>query len=484
MEGNIREIIDDFKAKNIKIWTEEGKLKYRAPQNVLSNKDIQILQNNKKEIIEYLLNDKNDLSIGAGFPLSSIQKAYFLGNDSAYELGDVNAHYYMELDCEKIDAEAFQLAVNEVIANTDALRIIVLPNGTQKVLETVRKFEVEKFYFNDEIERLQIRDEWSHCKYDLQKWPLFNFRLSYVEEKKPRLHIDFDCIIMDAWSAKMMITKIFEVYERRQVDWSTYTFEEYCKDQVIYKEHHPEKEAQEYWANRVKSLPPAPKLRYKKPLSEIHNHRFRRLKRKLGKEETHKLYQLAKENRITPAAVICTIYMKVLAKYSGNAKFTLNLTLFNRLPINNEVQNIIGDFTNIGVVEHQEKKETFINEVRFVQKQLWELVRYHTFDGTNILKMIKHKRYGQAILPVVFTGVLQGERNTKRFIPNYIEEGYAISQTPQVVLDYQATDFDKSLLINWDYVEEAFDESVIIEMFQENIRMLLQVLETDWAKVI
>lgn len=62
---------------------------------------------------------------------------------------------------------------------------------------------------------------------------------------------------------------------------------------------------------------------------------------------------------------------------------------------------------------------------------------------------------------MVFTGVLQGDRKTKGFLPNGVSEGYAISQTPQVVLDYQATDFNGELLVNWDYVIDG-------KMFQVN----------------
>lgn len=183
------------------------------------------------------------------------------------------------------------------------------------------------------------------------------------------------------------------------------------------------------------------------------------------------LYKLVKDNRVTPAALICTMYMKTLMQYSKNKEFSLNLTLFNRLPLSEEIYNLIGDFTNIGAIAYRQQKD-FWQEVNFVQKQLWELVRYHSFDGTQILKMIDPMNRGKAILPVVFTGVLQGDRKTKGFLPNGISEGYAISQTPQVVLDYQATDFNGELLVNWDYVIDAFDVEMIHSMFSENIKGL------------
>lgn len=246
---------------------------------------------------------------------------------------------------------------------------------------------------------------------------------------------------------------------------------QYCLEQKEYRETHPENAAYSYWRKRVTELPPAPDLPYKKKLSELCGHRFDRISQKFSREETSALYKLVKDNRVTPAALICTMYMKTLMQYSKNKEFSLNLTLFNRLPLSEEIYNLIGDFTNIGAIAYRQQKD-FWQEVNFVQKQLWELVRYHSFDGTQILKMIDPMNRGKAILPVVFTGVLQGDRKTKGFLPNGVSEGYAISQTPQVVLDYQATDFNGELLVNWDYVIDAFDVEMIHSMFSENIKDL------------
>ncbi|HAP7945905.1 TPA: AMP-binding protein [Enterococcus faecium] len=232
-----------------------------------------------------------------------------------------------------------------------------------------------------------LDEQWSHCVFDLCKWPLYNIRISYVNKAFPRIHIDFDCIIMDAWSAKMMIAKIFEVYEGKIVKWGTYSFKQYCLEQKEYRETHPENAAYSYWRKRVTELPPAPDLPYKKKLSELCGHRFDRISQKFSREETSALYKLVKDNRVTPAALICTMYMKTLMQYSKNKEFSLNLTLFNRLPLSEEIYNLIGDFTNIGAIAYRQQKD-FWQEVNFVQKQLWELVRYHSFDGTQILKMI------------------------------------------------------------------------------------------------
>lgn len=286
----IHMLLERLSKRNITIWTEAGKIKYKAPAGALTSEELQCIKENKEKIIKYLENHAIwSKGVKEMFPLTSIQKAYLIGSDQAYELGGINAHYYMELNCCDIDVVRFERAVNEVIARTDAMRTIVLSNGMQAVLEKVPTYKIERFEFGNEKDREEKREQWSHCVFDLCKWPLYNIRISYVNKAFPRIHIDFDCIIMDAWSAKMMIAKIFEVYEGKIVKWGTYSFKQYCLEQKEYRETHPENAAYSYWRKRVTELPPAPDLPYKKKLSELCGHRFDRISQKFSREETSAL---------------------------------------------------------------------------------------------------------------------------------------------------------------------------------------------------
>lgn len=473
----IGDFLESLQSKKVIFWLEDEKIKYKAPSGTITKADLNVIKENKELVFQYLKQCMPSTEEAEqAFPLTSIQNAYLLGSDDAYELGGINAHYYMELECKEIQHEQLNEAFNEVIRHTEALRTVVLAGGLQTVLYNVPEYQIEEFDFEKEEERISMRQKWSHCKFDYRRWPLFHMRLSKIKGQKSRIHFDFDCIIMDAWSAKMMVTKIFEVYHKKEVKWPKYTFRQYCFDEIEYKKSNPDTKALEYWKKVAPKLPNGPALPYKKELACIQNHRFERLTEKLTKEETAKLYQIFKEKRVTPAAVICTIYMKTLAQHSEHSEFALNLTLFNRMTLHEDIQDVLGDFTNIGVAKFKGGNADIWENVKFVQKQFWNLVRFHAFDGTQILKIAAPVNYGKAVFPVVFTGVLQGDRKRKRFIPEDVEEGYAVSQTPQVVLDYQATDFNGELLMNWDYVTEAFEQELIQEMFQENVMRVRKLL--------
>ena len=77
------------------------------------------------------------------FPLTEVQQAYWVGRNSAFELGNVATHSYLELDCENLDIEKLSKAWQRVIEHHDMLRAIVLPDGQQQVLKEVPPYQIE-----------------------------------------------------------------------------------------------------------------------------------------------------------------------------------------------------------------------------------------------------------------------------------------------------------------------------------------------------
>ena len=85
---------------------------------------------------------------------------------------------------------------------------------------------------------------------------------------------------------------------------------------------------------------------------------------------------------------------------------------------------------------------------------------------------------GKAIMPVVFTGIIQGTCSSN-IEKNGFKEIYSLSQTPQVVLDHQARDDRGYFYLSWDYVEEAFEEELINNMFNEYIKCIIDLINNN-----
>ncbi len=477
---DICSLIQNFEERGVTLWLEGGKLKFRAASGTLSATDKECLKAQKAEIIHFLEQKEQDEK--ESFPLSPIQKSYLVGRNPIYDLGGLNTHYYMELELDSsLDIEKLQRSWNQVIAHNDALRLVILSQGTQRVLEKTDEYVIEVIDLKNAEERLEKRKEWSHHIYPLGRWPFFTLRVSRVPSENDIIHLDFDCMIMDGSSAQIAISQMFKLYRGEPVQWIEYGFKDYCNDMIAFEKKQDFTQAESYWKSKAREMDCEPQLPYAKPLCEIRNHRFSRMIGELSREEYATLQARCREYRVTPAAVICTAYLKSLLGFCKGDSLTVNSTVFNRLPLHKDIYSVVGDFTNIAYITLSKNHRTFAECVQCVQKDLWQLVRFHTYDGTKILKFKEGLNPMRAQMPVVITCILGNAR--KNDMPKELRQVYGLSKTPQVVLDYQVTDFDGNLAVNWDYAEDAFDPEILSRMFHANRNLLKRLLTENWNEV-
>lgn len=271
-------------------------------------------------------------------------------------------------------------------------------------------YSVPVYSLYDGNDREQKRLERSHHRYNYYKWPMFHFCVGKTSGKTSVLHVDFDCIILDAWSAKLLLNEIFSLYYGKDVKFPRISFMNYMR----LKTEKGDLEAEEYWKEKVKNMPSFPKLNYQKKFAEVQNVRFDRIECDFSFIETQRLYQKIKNYHFTPAAVISTIFMKTLAQYSETPGLSINVTLFNRQLLHEDVNGILGEFTNNAVISYQEKTDSLLDAIRATQEQMWRLVQYRKFEGSNILKMLSSGRAGKAIMPVVFAQYISDCKNPSK----------------------------------------------------------------------
>jgi pyochelin synthetase len=430
-DTDILEFLEQLRENGIQIWGEGEKIRYRSKNRQLAPETLRILKMAKGQILDFFrMIEKNVI------PLTSIQTAYVVGQTAGCELGNINAHYYIEYTIESLDVERLEQMINLVISKNDALRLIVTHEGKASFLDNVPYYSVPVYSLYDGNDREQKRLERSHHRYNYYKWPMFHFCVGKTSGKTSVLHVDFDCIILDAWSAKLLLNEIFSLYYGKDVKFPRISFMNYMR----LKTDKGDLEAEEYWKEKVKNMPSFPKLNYQKKFAEVQNVRFDRIECDFSFIETQRLYQKIKNYHFTPAAVISTIFMKTLAQYSETPGLSINVTLFNRQLLHEDVNGILGEFTNNAVISYQEKTDSLLDAIRATQEQMWRLVQYRKFEGSNILKMLSSGRAGKAIMPVVFTCMLEGNVSKVTKKRYSFKEEYAISQTPQVVLDHHVRD--------------------------------------------
>lgn len=433
----------------------------------------------KENLISKFKIDK--LNENEPFPLTDVQQAYWIGRKGIYNLGKVSTHCYFELDSKYTDVKRLQSTWNDMIKYHGMMRAVILPSGKQQILKEVPEYEIKTTdlrSLSEEVKKKELesmRLKMSHQVIDTENWPLFDVKLTVLSDKKVRLHISFDNLIFDGWSMFHLLGEWLKRYINKEEKFETLnlSFRDYVLGLKSLKETEVYEKDKEYWMNRLDNFLPAPDIKLVKKEREIKNQRFKRRSAYLKQDEWDKLKTYAKEYGVTPAVLLITTYAEVLRKWSLNSDFTLNLTQFNREPLHPQVNQIVGDFTTLTLLEIKNSKEnTFLKRIKNVQTQLMKDLQHTSYSAIEFERELKQKRgdVNSSIMPIVFTSGLGINDNSGN--PWIGEQVYNVSQTPQVWLDHQVLEEGGGLNLSWDSVDELFFKGMLDEMFTSYIKTL------------
>ena len=299
-----------------------------------------------------------------------------------------------------------------------------------------------------------------------------------------RLHISFDNIIFDGWSMFLILREWKMLYDNpeKEVEPLDLSFRDYVLAYEDIKKTEFYKRDEEYWQKRLPDIFPAPELPVIKENGNTAVQKFIRYESKLTGSQWSAIKNMASQNGLTASGVLMTAYAEVLGRWSKSQKFTINLTRFNRLPIHNQIMDVVGDFTSLTLLSIDNTAgKSFLERCKNLQQQLWSDLAHPYYSGVELEREISKKQEirNAAIMPIVFTsglGIKQGGSNEQE--EYFGEMVYGLSQTPQVWIDHQVTEQNERLVLTWDAVQDIFPAGVLDEMFAAYIS-LLEVLSTE-----
>lgn len=428
------------------------------------------------------------------FALNDIQQAYWVGRDQAFELGNVAAHIYAEYDWPAVDIERLNQSWEHLIRRHDMLRAVVLPSGYQQILARVPPYAIEVVDLQGMTEAaageiLQAgRHEMTEQLRPGDRWPLFHLRLYLLDREHTRLHVWLDLLLADAMSFRTLMQEWITLYLQPGTTFLplTLTFRDYLLNERALSEAEPEAyaRAREYWLKRLPTLPAAPELPGVQQADEHGLPTFLHQVAELDRRSWQQLKARAARAGITPAMVLCSAFAEILTTWSSRPDFTLVLTRFHRLPLHQQVREIVGDFTSTTLLTVSAEAHSFAGRARQLQQQLWENLEYHQMSGVQVLREMARQQgdASKARVPVVFTCILEGaaadaappDAETAAFYRVH----YLHSRASQIWLDNQLYERDGMLIVTWEALLDAFPPGLPQDMFQAYVR-LLQTLAED-----
>lgn len=421
------------------------------------------------------------------FPLNDGQQAMWIGRGGMVDLGNVGCHGYFEWESDDLDLDAFERAWQALVERHDALRTIVLADGTQRVLAQVPDFVIRRHDLrgaaDPERGLLALRDRLSHTVLDAAEWPLFDLRLTLLPGGRTRIHLVLDFLVADAWSYfQVIVPELGELYagRGRELEPLRLTFRDYALGLAAnLEESDVYRRSRWYWLDRLESLPGAPRLPERPASQPAVEARIERHSGVLGAEDWAAIGALAGEHGVTGSGVLAAAYAEVLRSWSAEPSFCLNFPLFSRLPLHPQITKVIGHTTTTLLLEATGAGETFADRAQALQRRLWSDLEHRHFTGIQVLRALTRLR-GTLVpaMPVVMTSLVGYPPDQRE--ASFGSAVYGISQTPQVSLDFQVFETaGGGLRFNWDYVRAVYPDGLTDEMFAAFLDLLGRLATPD-----
>ncbi|MFE0152792.1 amino acid adenylation domain-containing protein [Nonomuraea sp. NPDC059007] len=410
---------------------------------------------------------------GAPFPLTPVQLAYAIGRADGQVLGGVGCHAYLEFDGRDVEPERLEAAVRALVRRHGMLRAVFHDDGTQRITETGAWPGLTVYSSGAE----SVRAELSHRRFDAARGELFDVRLSLLPGGATRVHVEVDFLAADVLGLQIFLRDLARLYLGRDLPGLDCSFPRYLAARPA-----PPEPDRLYWEGRLAELPGPPQLPLATDPAAITAPRFVRRERWLDLDTWKLLKEQAREHGLTPAMVLATAYSEVLAAWSAEPRFLLNVPLFDRdETVHPSVPHLVADFTNLILLEADlTEGESFAGRARALQRRFRADARHTGHSGVDVLRELA-KRGSPAAAPVVFACNLGTELIAPEVREAFGEPGWMITQTPQVWLDHQINEYDHGLHLAWDAVEELFAPGVLDAMFAAYGALLEHLARADWS---
>ena len=367
----VYELMAKLGAVGIKLWVEEGQLKFKAPKGALTPELKQNLIDNKQSVIDFLSEARvsegsSESSIpkvdrGSVIPLSHAQqRLWFIEQLTP---GSSTFHIPAALYLTGIlDISALERAFLKLIQRHEALRTVFLLQGEEptQVVREIEHFSIpfESLMDIAEAERLRAVkarvEKEVRTSFDLSIGPLIRARLYKLDDNKHGLIVTMHHIVTDGWSMGVFVREISALYaaERMGADAPLPELEIQYADFAAWQRDWLQGEELDrqlsYWQKSLSGAPAQLALPFDRPRPALQTLNGSTQSVELDVELTSRLRAVAREFDTTLYVVFMAAYKLVLAKWAQQTDVCVGMPVAGRTRA--EVEGLIGFFVNTLVI--------------------------------------------------------------------------------------------------------------------------------------
>lgn len=468
------------------------------------------------------------------FPLSDVQQSYLAGRSGFFDLGTGGTNVYEELEFSWghqatldrinvafqrlvrrwrgrgfLDLDAYKTnylhrrlnhSLQRMIARHEMLRVIVLPDGQQQILATVPPYHIDVIDLRGkdaqtvEAERERVRTWMRTTKGDVGRWPLFDVLAHRLDGERLRLHIRIESLLLDGFGRAVFVRELLQHLGEPHLPVLECSYRDYVLTWLAFQEGELYQRAREYWMQRIPTLPKAPELPLTQMITTTTPSPFgSRMLTLLEPERWQRLKTRAAQVDLTPSGVVAAAFVEILTTWSAQAHFLLSMLGTDRPPIHAQINQVIGSFHTIHLLEVEHAPGSFEERAKRLQRQMLFDLEHRIFSGFQVLRELKRYQRGgsRALMPILFNSVIEYSHPSYQHIVgggggSSANAMLAFKETdtgmhlPQVLLLPTHSESDAgALMCKWQAVEHMFPAGLLDDMIASYVRLLERLADED-----
>lgn len=333
---SLTSLLDRLSALDVRLWAEDGQLRFTAPKGVIQGELRETLLAQKAALIARL----SDPAQGESYPAAPTQEMLWSLSRMASDCpalyiearaADVAGALRADLLQQAVDA----LAARHPILRTrlrfeeDRLRQFVLPPGPFPV--EVRDLRgAPPAAVDAAVADLAWRP------FELEGGPLARFGLVRYGEEQWVLVLSQHHCVTDRWSAGLLVSELSELYsalaERRAVQLPPLStgYGQYAAREQAAREGARHRELLAYWTEMLTGAPPLLALPTDRPYPSTPSHHGSRVEQLLSPALATRLAALCRQRNLTPFMVLSAAFAALLHRLGGQETVVLGTPIAHR----------------------------------------------------------------------------------------------------------------------------------------------------------
>ena len=358
---SFEELIELLVSKDIKLRTENGKLKYNAPAGSVTAELLAEIKNKKDELLEFMSAKQKNIikpyTDKESIPLSFAQNRLWFLDKLEEDSFAYNLPFPVKIEG-ALNITAINKALKHILKRHSVLRTS-FPEKDGVPYQKINEIGEEEFPFIEASgESFEEKSEWvnkyineqSRKPFDLENGPLYRVKILFIDENIHVLLMVFHHIILDGWSIDILLKEISECYNAfstgSAADLPALGIQ-YSDFSIWHNEwlNGPEAMNQlEYWKNELADAPALLRLSSVKTRPAVQTLNGKTEQFEIDQEMYKRLKQLANKNGCSLFMVLYAAFCVLLYRYSGMEDITVGTTIANRNRA--EIEPLVGLFAN------------------------------------------------------------------------------------------------------------------------------------------